>query len=156
MTEAIIPNLDLGDQVALVTGGSRGIGAATVKLMAAAGASVVFNYHRAKPAADAVVRACNDLGSGAGRVVASRADVSRAGQAKKLFDLAVRRFGRLDILVANAGIWNQKPAPIERMTDAAMSVATQPGATQFTRIPRGASSVARPFTRLITPPLLAP
>lgn len=112
------PALNLHHKVAVVTGGSRGIGAATVKLMAEAGARVAFNYHRASRSADAVVRACSDSGPGSGRVVASRADVSKTAQAKKLIELAVRRFGRLDILVANAGIWNVTPAPIERMTEA--------------------------------------
>lgn len=101
----------------MVTGGSRGIGAATVRLMAEAGARVVFSYHRAARAAERVVRSGG--GSGVdGRVIACRADVSKMAQAKKLIDLAVRSFGRLDVLVANAGIWNEKPAPIERMTEA--------------------------------------
>jgi 3-oxoacyl-[acyl-carrier protein] reductase len=107
--------LNLDNQVAVVTGGSRGIGAATVKLMAAAGARVVFNYHRAARAAEAVVRASR---AADGRVVSLGADVSRPADARRLIDAAVRRFGRLDVLVANAGIWNASPAPIERMTEA--------------------------------------
>lgn len=106
--------LRLDNKVVVVTGGSRGIGAATVKLMAEAGARVVFNYRRASRAAEDVVRAC---ASADGRVEALRADVSKTAEAKRLVDVAVRRFGRLDILVANAGIWNATPAPIERMTE---------------------------------------
>lgn len=106
--------IDLDNQVAVVTGGSRGIGAATVQLLAAAGAKVVFNYHRAARTAQAVVRSC---GPRAPNVVALGADVSRMADAKRLVGEAVRRFGRLDILVANAGIWNVDPAPIERLTE---------------------------------------
>jgi 3-oxoacyl-[acyl-carrier protein] reductase len=106
--------INLDNQTAVVTGGSRGIGAATVRLFAEAGARVVFNYCRAAKSAQAVVRSC---GSRASNVVAVRADVSRMADAKHLVGEAVRRFGRLDVLVANAGIWNAEPAPIERMTE---------------------------------------
>lgn len=104
----------LENQVAVVTGGSRGIGRATVKLLAAAGARVVFSYRRAAGAAREVVR---KSGAEAGNVVAVRADVARMAGAKKLVSEALRRFGRLDILVANAGIWNVRPAPIERLSE---------------------------------------
>jgi 3-oxoacyl-[acyl-carrier protein] reductase len=104
----------LDNQVAVVTGGSRGIGAGAVKLLAAAGARVVFNYRKAAAAARAVVQSC---GASAGNVVAVRADVARMADAQRLVGEAVQRFGRLDILVANAGIWNAEPAPIERMTE---------------------------------------
>lgn len=107
--------IDLHNQVAVVTGGSRGIGAATVKLMATAGARVVFSYHRASRAAQEVERTCVRHG---GQAAARRADVAQLGDARSLIDFAVRKFGRLDILVANAGIWNARPVPIERMTEA--------------------------------------
>jgi 3-oxoacyl-[acyl-carrier protein] reductase len=106
--------INLENQVAVVTGGSRGIGAATVRLFAEAGAKVVFSYRQAAEAARDVVRSC---GRHAPNVVALRAEVSRMADAKRLVGEAVRRFGRLDILVANAGIWNAAPAPIERMTE---------------------------------------
>lgn len=106
--------IDLKGRVGVITGGSRGIGAATVKLFAEAGASVVFNYLRAVRQAREVIRSCQGQDE---RVVAQRADISKMADAKKLIDTAVRRFGRLDILVANAGIWNYEPAPIERMTE---------------------------------------
>jgi 3-oxoacyl-[acyl-carrier protein] reductase len=106
--------INLRNQVAVVTGGSRGIGRATVKLLAAAGARVVFSYRRAAGAAREVVR---KSGAEAGNVVAVRADVARMAGAKKLVSEALRRFGRLDILVANAGIWNVRPAPIERLSE---------------------------------------
>ena len=107
--------LSLEHQIAVVTGGSRGIGAATVKLMAEAGASVAFNYHRASQAAREVVRVGASTN---GQVQALRADVSKVADAHRLIDLAMSKFGGLDILVANAGIWNAAPAPIQRMTEA--------------------------------------
>jgi len=105
--------ISLKDQVAVVTGGSRGIGAATVKLFAEAGAKVAFSYLKAASRARQVVASCGKPG----QVIAVRADVARMPDAKKLIEVAVRRFGRLDVLVANAGIWNYEPAPIERMTE---------------------------------------
>lgn len=106
----------LHQQVAVITGGSRGIGAATVRLFAGCGASVVFGYREATAAAEEVVKTCS--GSG-GRVVAIRSDVSKMSGGKKLIDAALRCFGRIDILVANAGIWPAEPSPIEKMTERA-------------------------------------
>ena len=106
--------INLKNQVAVVTGGSRGIGAAAVKLFAEAGANVVFNYQKAVNRAREVIRSCPRQSC---RVLALRADVAKLAEAKKLIDAAVRQFGRLDILVANAGIWNYEPAPIEKMTE---------------------------------------
>lgn len=106
--------ISLENHIAVITGGSRGIGAATVKLLAEAGAKVAFSYRRAVRAAQHVVRSSSAYD---GQVLALRADVSRMNDAKRLIDLAVRRFGKLDILVANAGIWNATPATIEKMTE---------------------------------------
>ena len=103
----------LDNQVALITGGSRGIGAATVKLFAQAGANVVLGYQKALRQAQEVIRACG----GSDRVVATRAEVSKMADAKRLVESAIRRFGGLDILVANAGIWNASPVPIQRMPE---------------------------------------
>ena len=97
-----------------MTGGSRGIGAATVRLFADAGCNVVFNHlHSAGPARE-VEKACNRA---PGSAVAVRADVSRMSDARKLIDTAIRRFGRLDILVANAGIWNAGAERIEEISE---------------------------------------
>jgi 3-oxoacyl-[acyl-carrier protein] reductase len=106
--------ISLKDEVAVVTGGSRGIGAATVKVFVEAGAKVVFNYHQANRAAKQVIKNCKGL---EGEATAERAVVSRMADARRLVDAAVRRFGKLDILVANAGIWNYNPLPIEKMTE---------------------------------------
>jgi 3-oxoacyl-[acyl-carrier protein] reductase len=104
----------LKNQVVVVTGGSRGIGAAAVKVLAGAGARVVFSYRKAAGAARKVAHAS---GAPTGNVIAVRADVVRMADAKRLVGEAVRRFGRLDILVANAGIWNADPAPIEHLSE---------------------------------------
>jgi 3-oxoacyl-[acyl-carrier protein] reductase len=104
--------LSLEGKVAIVTGGSRGIGAATVKMFTSAGARVVFNYLAAKSKADQLVREC-----GAEICAAVQADFQDLRAAKKLVDAAVERFGRLDILVANHGIWPPEDAPIDKMTD---------------------------------------
>lgn len=106
-------NITLKNQVAVVTGGSRGIGAATVRLFAQAGAKVVFSYLRAVPQARAVVETCG----GSSQAVAVHANVAKMADAKRLIATALQRFGRLDILVANAGIWNYQPLPIEKMTE---------------------------------------
>ena len=106
--------INLENQVAVVTGGSRGIGAATVKLFAEAGAKVIFSYRQAANSAREVERGCGPYSP---NVAAIRANVSRMPDARKLVDAAVRRYGRLDILVANAGIWNAEPAPIESLTE---------------------------------------
>ncbi len=106
--------IDLANQVAVITGGSRGIGAATVKLFAEAKARVVFSYLRAVRDAREVVRRSSGV---TGQVVAVRADVSKMRDAKKLVDAALRRFGGADVLVANAGIWNASPLPIESMSE---------------------------------------
>jgi 3-oxoacyl-[acyl-carrier protein] reductase len=106
--------LDLHDQVVVITGGSRGIGAAAVRLFAQAGARVAFSYRKAARAAQQLER---ELKRGEARVLAVRADVSRMADAKKLINAAVKRFGSVDVLVANAGIWNARPAPIETITE---------------------------------------
>ncbi len=106
--------ISLQNRVAVITGGSRGIGAATVRIFAQAGARVVFSYRKASRQAQELVRGC---GHNAPQVLAERADVSKKADTKRLIDVAVRRFGRLDILVANAAIWNATPAPIEKMTE---------------------------------------
>ena len=104
----------LDGRVAVITGGSRGIGAAVVKMFAEAGAQVVLSYHRNRAAATRVAQQARTFG---GKVLSVRADLRKMSDAKKLIDAAVREFGRLDILVANAGIWNEKDIPIEKLTE---------------------------------------
>jgi 3-oxoacyl-[acyl-carrier protein] reductase len=95
------PMKTLENKVALVTGASRGIGAAIAKQLANAGAKVVVNYAGNAQAADEVVAAIR--GSG-GEALAVQGDVSKVTEVKRLFDTALNHFGRLDILVNNAGV----------------------------------------------------
>ncbi len=91
----------LEGKVALVTGGSRGIGAATARALAEAGANVAISYTAAAEKAEAVARELEGLGVGAAAFLNDQADlVSNL----HLMDLVIRRFGRLDILVNNAGV----------------------------------------------------
>ncbi len=105
-------NLTLNSKIALITGGSRGIGAATVRMFAAAEAKVVFNYQSAEAQAEALVREC-----GAENCRAVQSDLSTTESAQQLVSSAIAAFGRLDILVANHGIWPSEDAPIDRMSD---------------------------------------
>jgi 3-oxoacyl-[acyl-carrier protein] reductase len=105
-------SLSLEDKVALITGGSRGIGAETVHLFRQAGAKVVFNYRVARERALTLVEECG----GDGECVAIQQDLSDAQAGRSLVDAAVRRFGRLDALVVNHGIWPPHDAPIASMS----------------------------------------
>jgi 3-oxoacyl-[acyl-carrier protein] reductase len=104
--------LSLEGKIALITGGSRGIGAATVRAFVSAGAKVLFNYQNSKAAADALIQEC-----GAEHCSAVACDLSGLETAKDLVNETVKRFGRLDILVANHGIWPPKDAPVNELTD---------------------------------------
>ena len=106
--------ISLAGRAALVTGGSRGIGASTVKLFAQAGADVVFSYKRNRKAAAEVEQDARKHGT---RVESFKADLSRMEEAKKITDFTHERLGRIDIVVANAGVWNEKDAPIERIEE---------------------------------------
>ena len=93
--------LSLENKVALVTGGSRGIGRAVAHELAARGASVVVNYNKSSEAADEVVRQIQAAG---GKAAAFQADVSDFKQAEALVKFSIETFGDLTILVNNAGI----------------------------------------------------
>ena len=99
--------LDLSSRAALVTGGSRGIGRAVSELLARAGARVAVNYRTDASAASQTVAGIRSRG---GEAVAVAGDVSDPGQARGLVERAASAWGRLDILVDNAGIWEQDEA----------------------------------------------
>ena len=102
----------LTGKVAIVTGASKGIGAAIAKSLAADGASVVVNYASSKAGAEKVVAAITAAG---GKAVAVGGDVSKAADAKGIIDAAIKNYGRIDILVNNSGVYEF--APIESVTE---------------------------------------
>src|SRR6266446_136126 len=101
----------LAGKVAVVTGASKGIGAEIAKHLAAEGASVVVNYASSKAGADKVVA---DITGKGGKAIAVQADVSKEADIKKLFAETKKAFGRLDVLVNNAGVYEF--APLEEIT----------------------------------------
>jgi 3-oxoacyl-[acyl-carrier protein] reductase len=104
--------LSLSGKVALITGGSRGIGAATVRMFAAAGAKVAFSYQKAQSQAEALAKEC-----GGANCHAVTSNLNSPESARSLLAAVVQHFGRLDILVANHGVWPAEDVGIERMTD---------------------------------------
>jgi 3-oxoacyl-[acyl-carrier protein] reductase len=92
----------LQGKVAIVTGASKGIGAAIAKALAGEGASVVVNYASSKAGAEAVVSAITSAG---GKAVAVGGDVSKKADAQGIVDAAIKNYGRLDVLVNNSGIY---------------------------------------------------
>src|SRR5262245_39777350 len=102
----------LADKVAIVTGASKGIGAAIAKHLAAEGAAVVVNYASSKTGADRVVAEISRMG---GKALAVQANVARKADIERLFAETKRAFGRLDILVNNAGIYEF--SPLEAVTE---------------------------------------
>lgn len=105
-------SLRLDGRVALVSGGSRGIGAATVRALAGAGARVFFTWERAAAAAERLVAELGVEGC-----VALQADLATPAAGGAVVDTVVERCGRLDLLVANHGIWPPVDVPVDRLSD---------------------------------------
>jgi 3-oxoacyl-[acyl-carrier protein] reductase len=105
-------HLSLSGKVALITGGSRGIGAAAVRMFVGAGARVLFNYEKSKQRADQLVGE-----AGEDNCAAVACDLSGTETARELVASTVDRFGRLDILVANHGVWPAEDVPVDQMGD---------------------------------------
>ena len=103
---------DLAGKRALVTGGSRGIGAATVRLLAACGVNVAIGYRARASDADEVAAHARGLGVSA---FTFAADISSSSGAERLVNRAVDSMGGLDIFVGNAGIWPSAEVPVESM-----------------------------------------
>ncbi|HEX3085917.1 MAG TPA: 3-oxoacyl-ACP reductase family protein, partial [Pyrinomonadaceae bacterium] len=111
-SSSVSPLVNLSGRVAVVTGGSRGIGRAAIECFVSLGASVVVNYVRDEKAAKQVVGEAESQNVGA---LAVQADVSLKGDAQRLIDATIRKFERVDFLVCNAGIW--EGSPIDLMTE---------------------------------------
>ena len=103
---------DLKGKVAVVTGASKGIGAGIAKSFAAAGASVVVNYASSKEGAERVVK---EITASGGKAIAVQGDVAKADDVKRLFAVTKKNFGKLDVLVNNAGVYNF--APLQDVTE---------------------------------------
>jgi 3-oxoacyl-[acyl-carrier protein] reductase len=97
---------ELQGKVAVVTGASKGIGAAIAKELAAAGAAVVVNYATSRDGAEKVVA---EITRKEGRAIAVQADTSKRADVHRLFAETTKAFGRLDVLVNNAGVFNFQP-----------------------------------------------
>lgn len=103
-------SMSLQGKVAVITGGSRGIGAAIVRMFVAAGAKVFFSYQRAADAAEKLRRECGEQ-----NCYAVKADLTSAASARPLIDAAIAHFGSLDILVANHGVWPEEDIPVDEI-----------------------------------------
>jgi 3-oxoacyl-[acyl-carrier protein] reductase len=104
--------LNLRGRVALVSGGSRGIGRALVECLAEAGVDVCVNYARDERAAAEAVRAAEEKGV---RAFAHRADVASVRETEELVGAVLKRFGRMDFLICNAGVW--EGAAVEELSE---------------------------------------
>ncbi|MBP1716630.1 MAG: beta-ketoacyl-ACP reductase [Deltaproteobacteria bacterium] len=99
-------SMRLKDKIAIVTGGGRGMGAAYCVAMAREGAKVIVNYVGNAKAAEAVV---SQIRKGGGEAVAFQADVGKKSEVQKMVDFAVQKYGRLDVMVSNAGLVHKAP-----------------------------------------------
>lgn len=150
----------LSNKVAVVTGASKGIGAGIAKALAAEGASVVVNYASSKDDAERVV---GDIAKTGGKAVSIQGDVSKASDVQRLFAETKNKFGRLDVLVNNAGVYGFAPLAditeeqFHRMFNTnvlGLILATQEAAKQFG--PKGGSIINIGSTASrITPPTTA-
>ena len=106
--------IDLAGRRALVTGGSRGIGAATARLLARAGADVMIGYRSRTGDADAVVAQLRALGV---KAHSRRADLATRAGADSLVQATVQAFGGVDLFVGNAGVWPSEEVPVAELDD---------------------------------------
>ncbi len=103
-------NTALEDKVILVTGASGGIGSGIARAFAAEGARLLLHYHRHKASVERLQRELTGA-----KTLVLQADLTREAEVRRLFARAHQAFGRMDTLVANAGVWIEKPAPLHRM-----------------------------------------
>ena len=140
------PNKRLASKVAVVTGASKGIGAAIAKRLAAEGAAVVVNYSSSKTDADKVI---GEIISQGGKAIAVQANASKQGDIERLFAQTEKTFGRLDILVNNAGLGPENPAEDVREEDFDLTVAVNVKGTFFASQAAGRAMIAQGNGRII-------
>ena len=113
--------MSLKDKVVLITGASRGIGAATALITAKEGAKVIVNYNNSRTEAEKVVQSIKTFG---GDAVAIKADVSSRDELQKLIDQSIKTYGRIDVLVNNAGVleWGYFPKLTSKQIDRQLDI----------------------------------
>ena len=138
--------IELAGTVAVVTGGGRGIGAATARLLATAGADVVIGYRSRAAEAEAVAAECRAAGVRASTVAA---DLGALGGADALFAHAVATYGGVDIAVANAGYWPTEAVALAEMSDARWADTAAHNWTALFHVARAAARTVRDHGRLV-------
>ena len=128
--------IDLTGKVVVITGGSRGIGAACAVLFAKSGADVVFNYYKSTDAAEKVIREVEKRDK---KCLVVQGDIAKRSVSKMLIEKTISLFGRIDILVNNAGIWTS------------LEMGTTPESVFEERLDELMKVNLNSFTRLITP-----
>ncbi len=138
--------IDMSGKCALVTGGSRGVGRATARLLARAGASVGVGYRRRE--ADALETVEELLGYGV-HAWAQAGDLSQRAQVDALFERVDQEFPGLDVFVGNAGIWPPVGVPLEQLTDAQWEETLSANLTSVFYTARAAARRLRPGGALV-------
>ncbi|MFZ5624685.1 MAG: SDR family NAD(P)-dependent oxidoreductase [Gemmatimonadota bacterium] len=138
--------IDLTGQVSLVTGGSRGIGRATALLLARAGADVAVGYRSRQADAEAVAAEIRQLGR---RALLAAGDLGDEARAAEVVATVMRAFGRLDILVANAGTWPPEDVPVSRLDTARWRDTVRDNLDGVFYVTRAALRVMAPGGRVI-------
>lgn len=138
--------LDLRGKRAVVSGGSRGIGAATARLLARAGADVVVGYRSRQADADAVVADARATGA---RAVAHAADLTTPEGAESLVQAAVQAFGGVDVVVINHGVWPVEEVPVATMDDARWRRTLTENVDSMFWLSRAAARALAPDGRLV-------
>jgi len=138
--------LQLRGKRAVVSGGSRGIGAATVRLLARAGADVVVGYRSRRADADAIVA---DAVSAGVRAVAHAADLATPEGAESLVQASVQAFGGVDVVVVNHGVWPVEEVPVADMEDARWRRTLTENVDSMFWLSRAAARALAPDGRLV-------
>lgn len=141
--------ISLEGRIALITGAGRGLGAGLSRELASRGASVVVNYAHSAKAASSVVA---DIEAAGGQAIAIQADISRASEVTKLFNAAIAHYGRLDIVINNAGMesFANEEDVTEKMFDEVFGLNTR---AQFFVAQHGLKHLSRTFLPLSPLPL---